>query len=123
MNKIAQWGTVSAPAGLGSDIGNLQSIIGVVLKTLIMGAGIYAVINILLAGYAFISASGDPKRISDASSKIWHSVLGFVIAAGAFVIAGIIGQILFGDPDAILQLKYFTPITYTYRYFTHIIYT
>jgi hypothetical protein len=74
-----------------------------------MGAGIYAVLSIILAGYAYISAAGDSKRISDATAKIWHSVLGLIIAAGAFVLAGILGQILYGDPGAILTLRYFTP--------------
>jgi hypothetical protein len=94
----------------GGDVGGLQVILNIVLRTLIMGAGIYAVINILLAGYAFMSASGDPKRISDATAKIWHTALGFIIAAGAFVIAGVLGQILFGDFNAILQLKYFSAV-------------
>ena len=111
MEKIAaDFGTVDPPPGpLGGDIGGLQTLLSIVLRTLIMGAGIYAVLSIILAGYAYISASGDPKRISDATAKIWHSVLGLIVAAGAFVLAGIIGQILFQDADALLQLRYFTP--------------
>lgn len=109
MEKLAQWGTVNGPSGLGSDIDVLQQIISIVLRTMIMFAGIYTVINVLLAGYSYISAAGDPKRISDATSKIWHSVLGFIIAAGAFVLAGLIGELLYGDSNALLQLRYFSP--------------
>ena len=111
--KIAQWGTVAPPPGVdqfdGGSIGGLQILLSIVLRTLIVGAGIYAVINIILAGYAYLSGAGDPKRISDATAKIWHSILGLIIAAGAFVIAALIGQILFDDPDALLQIRYFTP--------------
>jgi hypothetical protein len=105
------FGQITTPEALssisGGDTGGLQVILNIILRTMIMGAGIYAVINIILAGYAYLSASGDPKRISDATAKIWHSVLGFVIAAGAFVLAGLLGELLFGDPNAILQLRYF----------------
>jgi hypothetical protein len=72
-------------------------------------AGIYAVLNLVLAGYGYISAGGDPKRIQDAGNKIWHSVLGLVVAAGSLVIAAVIGQILFNDPGALLRLRYFSP--------------
>jgi hypothetical protein len=110
MNKIAaDFGTVTPPGPFGGDLGGLQTLLSIILRTLIMGAGIYAVLSIILAGYAYISASGDPKRISDATAKIWHSVLGLIVAAGAFVLAGVIGYILYGDSNALLQLRYFTP--------------
>jgi len=103
------FGSITPPVGpLGSSVEGIQQLISIILRTLIMFAGIYAVIMIVLAGIAFISASGDPKRISDATSKIWHSVLGFVIAAGAFVLAGIIGEIIYNDPTALLRFRYFT---------------
>ena len=115
MNKIAvDFGNVEPPPVVnslapGGDISGLQVLLNIVLRTLIAGAGIYAVISIVLAGYVYISAGGDSKKISDATNKIWHSVLGLIVAAGAFVLAGILGQILFGDSNAILQLRYFTP--------------
>lgn len=111
MNKIAaDFGNVTLPnSPFGNDVEGLQTLLSIVLRTLIMGAGIYAVISIVLAGYAYISAAGDPKRIADATAKIWHSVLGLVVAAGAFVLAGVIGRILYGDSSALLQLRYFTP--------------
>ncbi len=111
MKKIVlDLGNITPPPGFPSaDIIGLQKLLNIILRTLIVGAGIYAVLNIILAGYGFLSAAGDPKRISDATNKIWHSILGFVVAAGSFVLAAIIGQILFNDPNALLQLRYFKP--------------
>ena len=80
-----------------------------VIKTLIVLAGVYAFFNILLAGYAFLSAGDDPKKIAGAWAKIWQSILGLTVAAGAFVLAAIFGALLFGDFDALLQLRIFTP--------------
>lgn len=108
------FGTVAPPPGVnslapGGNIAGLQVLLNIILRTLIVGAGIYAVINFILAGYLYLGAAGDTKRIGDATNKIWHSIIGLIVAAGAFVLAGIVGQILFGDSGAITGLRFFTP--------------
>jgi len=72
-------------------------------------AGIYAFFNIIIAGYAFMSAGGNPEKIANAWAKIWQTLLGLVIAAASFVLAAIFGQLIFRDPNALLQLRIFTP--------------
>lgn len=110
---LSVFGTVNPPPGVaqfsGGTLLGLQTLLSIILRTLIVGAGIYAVINLILAGFWYIGGSGDPKRMWDANNKIWHSILGLIVAAGAFVLAGVVGQILFGDPNAITQIRYFTP--------------
>ena len=106
------FGEVSPPPGLDLGSGGVEDIpilVTILLRTLIVIAGVYSVINFILAGFAYISAGGDSKRIQDATAKIWQTVLGLVVAAGAFVIAGVIGSILFGDPGALLDIKIFVP--------------
>ena len=60
-------------------------------------AGIYFVIQIILAGFAYLSASGDEKKTASAWATIWQSIMGLVIVASAFVIAGVVGTILHID--------------------------
>lgn len=72
------------------------------VKLLTVIAGLYAFINLILAGYAFMSAGGDPKAVEKAWAKIWQSLIGLLIIAGAFVLTAIFGWILFGNPAAIL---------------------
>ncbi len=86
---------VGAASGLVNFLSNL-------IKLVIVGGGIFTFINILLAGVSFISAGGDPKKIEQATTKIWQSGIGLIIMAGSFVAAAIIGQIIFGDPSFIL---------------------
>ena len=113
--EIAQnpFGRINPPPGVarfsGGQITGVPTLLNIILRTLILGAAIFAVFNLVLAGYAYLSAAGDPKRIQVATEKIWQSLLGLTVAAGAFVLAGVIGQILFGDPNALLQFRYFTP--------------
>lgn len=100
-------GTIAPPAALkgysenpGEGIGSL---IQKVIWFLIIGAGIYALFNFILAGYAFLSAGDDPKKVAGAWAKIWQTAIGLTIAAGSIVLAAIFGQLIFGDPTFILK--------------------
>jgi hypothetical protein len=115
MNYLAQnpFGTVPPPEGVknigGGQVAGIGILVNIILKTLIVVAMVYAVINLVLAGYAYMSGAGDSKQISAASAKIWQTIIGILVAAGSVMLAGLIGQILFKDPNAILQIKIFTP--------------
>lgn len=93
---IANYGGAEPEAAIGS-------LINTVVKALIVGAGIYALINLVLAGYAFMSAGDDPKKVAGAWQKIWQTLLGLAVAAGAFVLAAIFGELIFQDPTFILN--------------------
>lgn len=89
--------------------GGLVNFLNNLLKLLIVVAGLYALINLIFAGYQFISAGGDPKNVEKAWSKIWQSLLGLFIVAASFALAGIIGWLIFGDPGAILAPRIYGP--------------
>jgi hypothetical protein len=109
------FGNVNPPPGINiygnvtDGAGGLTLFIGNILKTLIFAAGVYALFNVVLAGYAFMSAGDDPKKIAGAWAKIWQSLLGLLVAAGSFVIMGIISRLLFGNFFYIFGLKIFGP--------------
>jgi len=83
----------------------LGNLLNLVFKSMIVIAGVYALFNLIFAGYAFMSAGEDAKKVAGAWAKIWQSMLGLAIAAGAFVLAAIFGQLIFGDPTFILSPK------------------
>ncbi len=74
-----------------------------IMKLMIVGAGLFALFNFITAGYQFISAGGDTQKINDAWNKIWQSMLGVLIAAGSFTIAGLLGKLVFGEWTAIIS--------------------
>ena len=92
---ISKFGSVE-----GGAIGKLLDLI---IRTLIIVAGVYALINLILAGYAFISAGDDPKKVAGAWAKIWQTLLGLAVAAGSFVLAAIFGKLIFGTYDFLLK--------------------
>jgi len=55
--------------------------------------GLYMIVQFITAGYSYMSANGDPKKIEAAWTKIWQSILGLVIISSAFIIAGVVGRI------------------------------
>src|SRR3989304_1696312 len=99
-------GPVSRPDALGNfgDVseGGIGKFLNLTLRTLIVVAGVYALFNLVTAGYAFMAAGDDPKKVAGAWQKIWQTLLGLAFAAGAFVLAAIFGQLIFGDPRFIL---------------------
>jgi hypothetical protein len=50
-----------------------------------------------------MSAGDDSKAVAGAWAKIYQTVIGLAFAAGAFVLAAIFGQLIFGDPTFILK--------------------
>ena len=91
---------------MDSSSGNVPGLITFLsnlLRLVIVAGGIYVLLNIVLAGFGFMSAGGDPKKIADAWAKIWQSLIGLLIMAGAFVLAAIFGWLIFHDPDFILH--------------------
>lgn len=108
--KLAQgpFGTITAPSPLArfGDVatgGALGNFLNIILKVMIVGAGLFALFNFILAGYAFLSAGEDSKKIEGAWAKIWQSAIGLAFAAGAFVLAAIFGWLIFGNPNFIIN--------------------
>ena len=116
MNLLAQnpFGTVEVPDKLNSIYGAeagpaFGKLIQFGLRALVVGAGIYALFNLVLAGYAFMSAGDDSKKVASAWAKIYQTLMGLAFSAGAFVLAAIIGQLIFKNPLFLLQPSIPTP--------------
>lgn len=103
--------TIGGPLGYtGSDQGSgLVVILNTLLRTAVVVAGLYALINFILAGFSFMSAGGDSKAVGKAWEKIWQSLIGLLVVAGSMLLAGLFGYLLYGDASAITQIKIFTP--------------
>lgn len=102
------FGVINPPVAVTTRFGTVSggafgSLINTVLNLFIVVAGVYAVFNFVLAGFSFLSAGGDPKKVENAWKKIYISVLGLAVAAGTYVLAALIGYLLFRDFDALLS--------------------
>ena len=104
-------GTIENPLQ-GTAYGGLSGVgpfITNILRLLFVVAGIYALFNFIIAGYSYINAGGDSKKLDAAWSRIWQSLMGLVIIVGSFAIASLLGLLLFGRADYILNPTVFGP--------------
>ncbi len=90
--------------------GGLGLLITNFLRLFFVIAGIFAFLNFILAGFQYITAEGDPKKLQQAWNKIWQSLLGLVIMVISFALAAVFGHLIFGDPLFMLQPKIYTPL-------------
>jgi hypothetical protein len=80
-----------------------------ILRFVFVVAGMFAFINLILAGFQFMSAGGDSKAVEKAWGKIWQSLMGLILIVGSFALAALFGYLLFGDAGFILNPKIYTP--------------
>lgn len=107
------FGSVELPPGINqyNDLasGGLIKFLNNVLNLIVVVAGLFVFFNIILAGFEFLAAGGDAKKVEAAWAKIYNSLLGLLIVGGSFVLAAIFGWLLFKDPTAILSPKIYGP--------------
>lgn len=104
-------GTVTNP--LSSSYGGVNT--GLIpfftnlLRLMFVGAGIYALLNLVVAGFQYMSAGGDTKALTAAWARIWQTLLGLVIIVGSFALAALFGYLIFGDAGYILNPVIYGP--------------
>jgi hypothetical protein len=101
---------------LGSNNSPTAGIIGVTnIVSSIVGfmtivAGIWFLFQMLFAGYTWMSAGGDTKKMQDSRDRIVHAFIGMVIVVGAWSLLAVVGQFfgynsLINPTELINQLK------------------
>lgn len=107
-------GTVKNPLppayqNLTGSPGGLILFLTNIIRLLFVAAGIFAFVNLIIAGFQYMGAGGDAKQIASAWSRIWQSLLGLIIIVGSFALAALIGLVFFGDAGFILNPKIYGP--------------
>lgn len=92
-DKYTKYGVLTDPnIGLTKFISNLLSFI-------ITVAGLFTLVNFIIAGYLYMSSNGEPQKLTAAGNKMLQSLIGLAVIAAAFIIAGIIGYVFFQQAD------------------------
>lgn len=96
-------GQLEAPASIVTQPENIYKIFNSAVNLLIVVAGIWFLVQIILAGFNYITGAGDSNKTGEAMKKITDSVIGLVVVAAAFIITYIAGALFFGTSFNILQ--------------------
>lgn len=113
MSLFATFGTIKNPlqtvgSGYG-DVTDLPQLISNIVRLITIGAGLFALINFVLAGVNYISAGGDEQKINQSWQMILNSIIGLLIIAMAFILTGIISYVLYKDTSVILKPTIYGP--------------
>lgn len=106
------FGPVATPPAKNFQLlvdGGLTAFIGRIIQLVLVIGGLYVLFQVMLAGYNYISANGDPKSISMAWARIWQAFLGIIIMAAAILLTSIVSWFVFGTPEFILNPNIPTP--------------
>lgn len=102
---IGIFGNITAPDSIklwtnkaGNNGDALFLFISNMLKLAGTIAGLYAVVQFIMAGYTYITAAGDTKMMERAWAMIWQSMLGLLIIGISFILAAVVGKLTGLDP-------------------------
>ena len=87
-NPITQNIVINNPFQQNSIQGFIETIINSILIPI---GGVVAVVMIIYAGFLYVTASGEPAKITQAHEALKWAVIGSAILLGAWVIAKAIG--------------------------------
>ncbi|MFA6007303.1 MAG: hypothetical protein WC784_01485 [Candidatus Shapirobacteria bacterium] len=94
MSLTNPFGTILNPTSYFSEQGSgFFTFLTNIFKLAATIGGLYLVVQLIMAGFQYLSANGDVKKTEQAWNQIWQSILGLVIISVAFIIAGIIGRV------------------------------
>ncbi len=77
-----------------STLTQLESIISTVIGLITVAAGLFFVVNFVLAAFEWVSAGGDAGKITKARDKMMQSAIGLVIVVLAYSIIGLVSGVL-----------------------------
>ena len=92
-----------------AGLGGIGSFISNILRLFFVTAGVLALFNFIVAGYSYMNAAGDSKKLDAAWSKIWLSLVGLIIIVASFAISALFGQLMFGNTMYFLQPSIYGP--------------
>lgn len=93
------------PPGFKAEFTDLSSIVTQAIPILFSIAGILLLLYLLLGGFNYLTAMGDPKKAAAGRQKITYAILGFIIIFVSFWLVQII--------DYIFKLGVYNSITPT----------
>lgn len=82
-------------SGTSTTVGEQTNlVISGIIGFLTIVAGLWFGLQMILGGYDWINSAGDKGKLESARNKIVYAIIGIVVVVSAWVIVGLIGQLL-----------------------------
>lgn len=90
--------TLLSPNDVTPATTKLAAVLSAVIGIITICAGFWFLLQILIAGFSYITAGGDKNKIQESQHKITNALIGMIIVIGAYALTALLGKIL-GIPD------------------------
>lgn len=90
----AAQGTKQLLNPLDSSISSIPALLVAILNVVLIIAMPIVILYIILAGFRYVAARGNPEQVRDASRALTFGIIGGVIIIGAFAILAIIRNLV-----------------------------
>lgn len=81
----------------------ITEFISLLLRILTIISGLWFMFNMIYAGYLFLASAGDTAVFGKFKESLYYSLIGLFVIAVAYLLAGLIGAIFFGDAGFIIR--------------------
>ncbi|GIK84471.1 MAG: hypothetical protein BroJett025_10930 [Patescibacteria group bacterium] len=100
-------GDIAIPKGvdlINQDAGGIGVVLFIsnMIRLIIILGGVWALLNIILAAFAYLTGGGKPDTHSKVSSRFTMSVIGLLLMIVSYSIAALIGLLFYGEASYIL---------------------
>ena len=85
LGNIRGFGPLGDPQDPG---GLLEGLISSIIGLMVVGAILWFIVQVIIAGYNFMTAGGDSKAFGEARSRLVNAVIGLIVAFMALVFGG-----------------------------------
>lgn len=92
---LAQNVSSNALINTGWKIPSLADVLGFVIKTFFIIAGLAALLFLILGAFTWITSGGDKEKVSKAQEKIQAAVVGLIILVAVVAVIMTIEQVVF----------------------------
>lgn len=88
INKIFEEGLIPAPTGANQtyEIADIFTLLGNVLTLIFTFTAVIAIIYVIIGGYNYVTAYGNPENIQKGKQTITWAILGLIVSIASFAI-------------------------------------
>lgn len=94
LGKIGEGEGFGPWAGVTEPGITLANILSMAIGAMTIGAGIWFLFQVIIAGYNYLSAGGDRERLVNAGRKLTNAIIGLLIVVAAYAFLAIMGTLL-----------------------------
>ena len=80
-------------------VGNLETFVSNIIRILLILAAVVALIYLIIGGYSYITAAGNPEQAQTAKWTLFNAIVGLIIVIASYAIISFVMENIFKPPE------------------------